>query len=142
MTSYPGLWVFWFPQSWHFTVVCEMWRIPLCLKKNNVHTLIWKYFIAAAAKSLESCLTLCNPINGSLLGSSVPEITKWCQNNYNSNIKDHWQKVITNNNNEKSLNILRITEMWHRHKVSTCSWKNGVWQPCIIQSHHKPSVPI
>ena len=29
---------------------------------------------AAAAKSLQSCPTLCNPIDGSPLGSSVPEI--------------------------------------------------------------------
>ena len=29
---------------------------------------------AAAAKSLQSCMTLCDPIDGSLPGSSVPEI--------------------------------------------------------------------
>ena len=29
---------------------------------------------AAAAKSLQSCLTLCHPIDGSPLGSSVPGI--------------------------------------------------------------------
>ena len=29
---------------------------------------------AAAAKSLQSCLTLCDPIDGSPLGSSVPGI--------------------------------------------------------------------
>ena len=29
---------------------------------------------AAAAKSLQSCLTLCNPIDGSPLGSTVPGI--------------------------------------------------------------------
>ena len=29
---------------------------------------------AAAAKSLQPCLTLCNPIDGSLPGSSAPEI--------------------------------------------------------------------
>ena len=29
---------------------------------------------AAAAKSLQLCLTLCNPIDGSLPGSSVPGI--------------------------------------------------------------------
>ena len=29
---------------------------------------------AAAAKSLQSCLTLCSPIDGSPLGSSVPGI--------------------------------------------------------------------
>ena len=31
---------------------------------------------AAAAKSLQSCLTLCDPIDGSPLGSSVPGILK------------------------------------------------------------------
>ena len=31
---------------------------------------------AAAAKSLQSCLTLCNPIDGSPLGSPVPGILK------------------------------------------------------------------
>ena len=30
--------------------------------------------ISAAAKSLQLCLTLCDPINGSPLGSSVPGI--------------------------------------------------------------------
>ena len=29
---------------------------------------------AAAAKSLQSCLTLCNPIDGSPSGSPIPEI--------------------------------------------------------------------
>ena len=32
------------------------------------------YYIAAAAKSLQLCLTLCSPIDGSLLGSPVPGI--------------------------------------------------------------------
>ena len=39
---------------------CESWTI--------------KKAAAAAAKSLQSCLTLCNPIDGSPLGSSVPGI--------------------------------------------------------------------
>ena len=30
--------------------------------------------VAAAAKSLQSCPTLCNPIDGSALGSAVPGI--------------------------------------------------------------------
>ena len=34
----------------------------------------WKIRAAAAAKSLQSCLTLCDPIDGSPLGSSVPGI--------------------------------------------------------------------
>ena len=32
------------------------------------------YAAAAAAKLLQSCLTLCDPIDGSLLGSPVPGI--------------------------------------------------------------------
>jgi len=39
---------------------CESWTV--------------KKAAAAAAKSLQSCLTLCNPIDGSPLGSSVPGI--------------------------------------------------------------------
>ena len=34
----------------------------------------WYSHRCCAAKSLQSCLTLCNPIDGSPLGSSVPEI--------------------------------------------------------------------
>ena len=33
-----------------------------------------KKYLAAAAKSLQSCLTLCDPTDGSPLGSSVPGI--------------------------------------------------------------------
>ena len=36
--------------------------------------LIVFYSAAAAAKSLQSCPTLCDPIDGSPLGSSVPRI--------------------------------------------------------------------
>ena len=35
---------------------------------------IMSYVAAAAAKSLQSCLTLCDPIDGSPLGASVPGI--------------------------------------------------------------------
>ena len=34
----------------------------------------WEFGVAAAAKSLQSCLTLCNPIDGSPPGFSVPGI--------------------------------------------------------------------
>ena len=45
-----------------------------------IHVSVWhkplQYckLIAAAAKLLQSCLTLCNPIDGSPPGSSIPEI--------------------------------------------------------------------
>ena len=42
-------------------------RIFVSLKKLRVH-----HIYAAAAKSLQSCLTLCNPIDGSPPGSPIP----------------------------------------------------------------------
>ena len=42
----------------------------ICLKAGECT----QVFAAAAAKSLQSCLTLCDPIDGSPPGSLVPEI--------------------------------------------------------------------
>ena len=42
--------------------------ISLCLISLNM------IISAAAAKSLQSCLTLCNPTDGSPPGSAIPEI--------------------------------------------------------------------
>ena len=39
-----------------------------------VHVLVQETAVAAAAKSLQSCPTLCNPIDGSPPGSFVPGI--------------------------------------------------------------------
>ena len=44
-------------------------KIPNCIKIDCV-----KYAAAAAAKSLQSCSTLCDPIDGSPPGSPVPGI--------------------------------------------------------------------
>ena len=47
------------------------------IKKRYVPLLLFCLFLthlAAAAKSLQSCPTLCDPTDGSLLGSSVPGI--------------------------------------------------------------------
>ena len=38
----------------------------------HFHNIIHSISAAAAAKSLQSCLTLCDPIDGSPPGSSVP----------------------------------------------------------------------
>ena len=52
--------------------------VGLLRKQRNSRKDIYYYFIdytaAAAAKSLQSCLTLCDPIDGSPPGSSVPGI--------------------------------------------------------------------
>ena len=48
-----------------------IWHLKHIRKVEKLDKLISH---AAAAKSLQSCLTLCNPIEGSQPGSSVPEI--------------------------------------------------------------------
>ena len=50
-------------------------RFEFVIWKMKVHSLIQQMFAAAAAaKSLQSCPTLCNPIDGSPPGSSIPGI--------------------------------------------------------------------
>ena len=41
---------------------------------RNINNLRYANVFAAAAKSLQSCLTLCDPLDGSPPGSSVPGI--------------------------------------------------------------------
>ena len=48
--------------------------MPLYCLSNQYHTLLAQYAAAAAAKSLQSCLTLCDPRDGSPPGSTVPGI--------------------------------------------------------------------
>ena len=51
------------------------WPIfQLQMDSFNINSLIYSYTAAAAAKSLQSCLTLCDPIDGSPPGSAVPWI--------------------------------------------------------------------
>ena len=50
---------------------------------------------AAAAKSLQSCVTLCNPIDGSLPGSPVPgilqeRILEWGAIAFSGNLTETW----------------------------------------------------
>ena len=51
--------------------------LPFGLSPVNKHLILWQclcHSAAAAAKSLQSCSTLCDPIDGSPAGSSVPGI--------------------------------------------------------------------
>ena len=54
-------------RSCAFVIVCCL-NLLIIIKNQN------KILLAAAAKSLQSCLTLCDPIDGSPLDSSVPGI--------------------------------------------------------------------
>ena len=53
-------------------------KFRLKLKKVGKTTRPFRYAAAAAAASLQSCPTLCDPIDGSLPGSPVPVPLKEC----------------------------------------------------------------
>ena len=55
-------------------VIDKMVSTQLSLVPGFIHTDSSRSMAAAAAKSLQSCLTLCNPIDGSPPGSPVPGI--------------------------------------------------------------------
>ena len=55
----------------HKTLGCLFWHIPLSFRTQNS---TFCKSAATAAKSLQSCPTLCNPRDGSLPGSPVPGI--------------------------------------------------------------------
>ena len=61
----------------------------------NINSLIYSYTAAAAAKSLQSCLTLCDPIDGSPLGSPVPgilqaRILEWVSISFSNTVLSNW----------------------------------------------------
>ena len=58
-----------FPLYIHYSLV----KLPICVAHKPI-LCIHISAAAAAAKSLQSCLTLCNPIDGSPPGSPVPGI--------------------------------------------------------------------
>ena len=70
MPSKTDKWIF--SKRWHGTRKC------VCVSVYFSYYLYWEDFLlelcAAAAKSLQSCLTLCDPIDGSPPGSPIPGI--------------------------------------------------------------------
>ena len=62
------------PHGLQPTRLLHPWDFPGNSTGVGCHCLLWLWVPAAAAKSLQLCPTLCNPIDGSPLGSSVPGI--------------------------------------------------------------------
>ena len=58
----------------YIVAVLKLWSQKLTLFLKMTEELRAFFLHAAAAKSLQSCPTLCDPIDGSPLGSSVPGI--------------------------------------------------------------------
>ena len=59
---------------WGRMDTCTCMAESLCCLPETVTTLLIGYAAAAAAKLLQSCPTLCDPIDGSPRGSPIPEI--------------------------------------------------------------------
>ena len=63
---------------WKFCVcvcVCVRTRVCVCLDREGEREKQYIFIrLAAAAKLLQSCLTLCDPVDGSLPGSPIPGI--------------------------------------------------------------------
>ena len=57
-----------------FQKLFSVWRREYKLKMRTIQIWIFKFVAATAAKSLQSCPTLCDPIDGSPPGSPVPGI--------------------------------------------------------------------
>ena len=62
------------PQDWKRSVFIPIPKKGNAEECSNYHTIALISHAAAAAKSLQSCLTLCDPTDGSPPGSTVPEI--------------------------------------------------------------------
>ena len=62
------------PQDWKRSVFIPITKKGNAKECSNYHTVALISYIAAAAKSLQSCLTLCDPIDSSPRGSPVPGI--------------------------------------------------------------------
>ena len=85
-SAFPLQWLYLFlPSPWNMKVVWELWWLGswtrgnwnVELEKRSLSSFLFikDYFrVAAAAKSLQLCPTLCDPIDGSPPGSPVPEI--------------------------------------------------------------------
>ena len=90
------------------------------------HTTMWISHAAAAAKSLQSCPTLCNPIDGSPPGSAVPGILQartleWVAISFSNAWK--WKVKV------KSLSrVLLLVSLW----ISPSSWTS----PCTSHPTH------
>ena len=93
---------------------------PKSLVYTRVHYWCFTIYAAAAAKSLQSCLTLCDPIDGSPPGSPFPAILqgrtlKWVAISFSITIYGFRQ--IHNNMNPS---LKQHTEQFHFSKLPLC----------------------
>ena len=85
----------------------KLFPTPLFLQNANIN------IAAAGAKLLQSCPTLCNPIDGSPIGSPIPGILQtraleWVPSPFPMHESEKWK--------------------WSRSVVSNSSWRHGIFQ--------------
>ena len=85
------------------------WR---CFKNELIYYSIFsclQNYVAAAAKSLQSCPTLCNPIDGSSPGSAVPGIlqtrTHWSGLSFPSPMHESESEVMSDSSQPHGLSL-------------------------------------
>ena len=80
---------------------------------------------AAAAKSLQSCPTLCNPIDGSLPGSSIPGILQartleWVAISFSNAWKWKWSRSV-------------VSDSLGPHELQPTGLLHGIFQARVLQ---------
>ena len=99
--------------------------MQICQRRSNcdskLERFIWLAFhccYAAAAKSLQWCLTLCDPIDGSPPGSAVPGILQtraleWVAISFSKAWKWKWSRsVVSNSSRRHGLQPTRLLRLW------------------------------
>ena len=92
------------------------------------------YSTSAAAKSLQSCPTLCNPVDGSPPGSPVPEILQartleWIAISFSNVWKWKWSRsVVSDSSRPNGLQPTRLLRPWDFPGKST-----GVGCHCLLR---------
>ena len=111
--------------------IIEFWKwniwilIPLCLKTTT------KYSVAAAAKSLHLCPTLCDPIEGSPPGSPIPGILQartleWVAISFSNAWK--WSYSVMSDSSQPH----GLQPTWLLHPWNFPGKNTGVGCPCLL----------
>ena len=107
--------------------VCVCMHVKLCYYKSNQEKEPWaKYASAAAAKSLQSWLTLCAPIDGSPPGSPVPVYYKLSGRGT--------QKA---KSRLLAKNAVSLRSLAWKTSALTSQWEKGKWGSAIPHYHRQ-----
>ena len=117
-----------------------IWFLEYCINKiypfEDIHKEDIALFPAAAAEPLQSCLTLCSPIDGSPPGSPVPgilqaRILEWVAISFSNAWKWKWSRsVVSDPQRPHGLQPTRLLHPWDSPGKST-----GVGCHCLLRAY-------